>query len=286
LLPLFIYASDASLWLYAPSRQPGLTRSHIYYGTTAMSGHSHAKNVMHQKGKSEAKRSKIFSKLAREIIVSAKQGLPDPAHNPRLRTAIQDARKANMPRDRIERAVKSAQPGGDDAAIYEEIRYEGYGPGGIALIVETLTDNRNRTASEIRMIFSKHNGTLGESGSVAFMFARVGEIVFPAKTASANAMLEAVIDAGGENVESDETAHVVTCSVEDFGAVRSALEAKFGEPESAKLTWVPKAETPVAGAAAQALLKLVDVLEDNDDVQNVFGNYDVSDEDLDKFAVA
>jgi YebC/PmpR family DNA-binding regulatory protein len=249
-----------------------------------MSGHSHAKNVMHQKGKSEAKRSKIFSKLAREIVVSAKQGLPDPAHNPRLRAAIQDARKNNMPGERIARAIKSAQPGGDDAATYVEVRYEGYGPSGIALIVEALTDNRNRTAAELRMIFSKNGGTMGESGSVAFMFSRVGEIVFAAKAASADAMLEAVIEAGGDNVESDETSHTVTCTVEDFGSVRSALEAKFGEPESAKLTWYPKTETLITGDAAQTLLKLVDLLEDNDDVQNVFGNFDIPDEDLEKFA--
>jgi YebC/PmpR family DNA-binding regulatory protein len=239
---------------------------------------------MHQKGKTEAKRSKIFSKLAREIVVSAKQGMPDPAHNPRLRAAIQDARKNNLPRDRIERAIKSAQPGGDDTANYEEGRYEGYGPGGIALIVEALTDNRNRTAAELRMIFSKQGGAMGEAGSVAFMFSHVGEIIFPAKVASADAMLEAVIDAGGENVESDETLHVVTCTLEDFGAVRSALEAKFGEPESAKLTWNPNNEIAVAGETAQNLLKLVDALEDNDDVQTVFGNFDISDEDLEKFA--
>jgi YebC/PmpR family DNA-binding regulatory protein len=249
-----------------------------------MSGHSHAKNVMHQKSKSEAKRSKIFSKLAREIIVAAKQGLPDPAHNPRLRAAIKEARKNSMPGDRVERAIKSAQPGAADAANFDEVRYEGYAPGGIALIVEALTDNRNRTAAELRMLFSKNGGTMGESGSVAFMFARLGEIVFPAKAASADAMLEAVIDAGGENVESDEASHVVTCTVEDFGAVRNALEKKFGEPESAKLTWVPKTETPVAGDAAQVVLKFIELLEDNDDVQNVFGNYDIPDADLEKFA--
>ncbi|MDR3425242.1 MAG: YebC/PmpR family DNA-binding transcriptional regulator [Alphaproteobacteria bacterium] len=251
-----------------------------------MSGHSHAKNVMHQKSKTEAKRSKIFSKLAREISVAAQQGMPDPAHNPRLRAAIQEARKNNLPRDRIDRAIKAGQPGGSDSAHYDEVRYEGYGSGGCALIVEALTDNRNRTAAELRMIFSKLGGSMGESGSVAFMFSRVGEIVYPAKAASADAMLEAVIEAGGENVESDETAHTVTCPVEDFGAVRDALEKKFGEPESAKLTWYPNTETPVSGDAAQSLLKLVDTLEDNDDVQNVFGNYDIPDEELEKFAGA
>ncbi|MDD4616345.1 MAG: YebC/PmpR family DNA-binding transcriptional regulator [Alphaproteobacteria bacterium] len=249
-----------------------------------MSGHSHAKNVMHQKSKTEAKRSKIFSKLAREIIVSAKQGLPDPAHNPRLRAAIQEARKANMPGDRIKRAIQSAQPGAEGAANYEEVRYEGYGPGGVALIVEALSDNRNRTAAELRTLFSKNGGSMGESGSVAFMFSRVGEIVFLAKAASADTMLEAVIEAGGDNVESDEMEHAVTCPVEDFGAVRAALEEKFGEAESAKLTWYPKTETPLAGETAQNLLKFVELLEDNDDVQNVFGNFDISDEDLEKFA--
>lgn len=251
-----------------------------------MSGHSHAKNVMHQKGKSEAKRSKIFGKLAREIAVAAKTGMPDPAHNPRLRAAILEARKNNLPRDRIDRAIKSALPGSADGVNYDEVRYEAYGPGGCALIVEALTDNRNRTAAELRMIFSKNGGSMAESGSVAFMFTRVGEIVYPAKTATADAMLEAVIDAGADNVESDEVAHTITCPVEDFGAVRSALEAKFGDPDSAKLTWYPNTETMLDGDAAQTLLKLVDALEDNDDVQTVFGNFDVSDEDIEKFEAA
>jgi YebC/PmpR family DNA-binding regulatory protein len=251
-----------------------------------MAGHSHAKNVMHQKAKSEAKRSKIFGKLAREIAVAAKQGLPDPAHNPRLRAAIIEARKNNLPRDRIDRAIKSAQPGSAEGVNYDEVRYEGYGPAGIALIVEALSDNRNRTAAELRTIFSKNGGVMGESGSVAFMFTRVGEIVFPVKVASADAMLEAVIEAGGENVESTDTAHIVTCSVEDFGAVRNALEEKFGEPEGAKLVWNPNMQTAVEGENAQHLLKLLDALDDNDDVQTVFGNYDISDEDMEKFDAA
>ena len=251
-----------------------------------MAGHSHAKNVMHQKGKTEAKRSKIFGKLAREIAVAAKQGLPDPAHNPRLRAAIVDARKNNLPRDRIERAIASALPGSAEGANYDEVRYEGYGPGGTALIVEALTDNRNRTAAELRTIFSKGGGAMGESGSVAFMFTRRGEISFAAKAATADAMLEAVIEAGGDNVESDAQMHMVTCAVEDFGAVRDALEKKFGEPESAKLAWNPNMTVAVAGEAAQNLLKLVDALEDNDDVQNVIGNFDISEEDIQKFAAA
>lgn len=245
-----------------------------------MAGHSHAKNVMHQKAKSEAKRSKIFGKLAREIAVAAKQGLPDPAHNPRLRTAIIDARKNNLPRDRIDRAIKSAQPGSADGVNYDEVRYEGYGPGGCALIVEALTDNRNRTAAELRTIFSKGGGAMGESGSVAFMFTRIGEIVFPISVASTDAMFEAVIEAGGDNVETTDAAHIVNCPVEDFGTVRDALEQKFGEPESAKLVWNPNALTPLSGEAAQTMLKLVDTLEDNDDVQHVTGNFDISDEDM------
>ena len=249
-----------------------------------MAGHSHAKNVMHQKSKVEAKRSKIFGKLAREITVAAKQGMPDPAHNPRLRAAVIEARKNNLPRDRIDRAIKSAMPGSADNVNYDEVRYEGYGPGGCALIVEALTDNRNRTAAELRTIFSKQGGTMGESGSVAFMFTRVGEITFAAKTASADAMLEAVIEAGADNVESTDTLHTVTSPVEAFGTVRDALEAKFGEPESAKLAWYPNNFVPVAGETAQTLLKLVDALEDNDDVQTVIGNFDVSDEDMEKFA--
>lgn len=238
-----------------------------------MAGHSHAKNVMHQKGASDAKKAKIFNKLAREIMVSCKTGAPDPDANPRLRAAIIAARKSNMPRERIERAIKSGQPGAADSANYEEMRYEAYGPGGCALILEALTDNRNRTASELRTALSKMGGNLGETGSVAFMFSRVGEIFYPAAVASADAMLEAVIDAGGDNVESDAEWHAVTTTIEDFGSVRDALEKKFGEAESAKLAWVAQNDVEVAGEAAESLKKLIDILDDNDDVQNVFGNY-------------
>ncbi len=237
-----------------------------------MAGHSHAKNVMHQKGISDAKKAKVFNKLAREVMVASKQGMPDPAFNPRLRAAVLAARKGNLPREHIERAIKAGQPGGEDSANYEEVRYEGYGPGGIALIVEALTDNRNRTASELRTAFSKNGGTMGESGSVSYMFDRKGVIVYLAKSASADAMLEAVIEAGGDNVDSDSEIHEITCQVEDFGAVRSALEAKFGEPESAKLDWLPKTETAVSDQVAQELARLVEILEDNDDVQNVITN--------------
>ncbi len=238
-----------------------------------MAGHSHAKNVMHSKAISDAKKGKIFNKIAREITVASKLGSPDPAHNPRLRAALAEARVKNMTKDRIERAIKAGQPGSDDKANYEEVRYEAYGPGGSALIIEALTDNRNRTASEVRTALSKNGGNLGETGSVSFMFDRVGEISYPADKASADAMFEAVIEAGADNVDSEEDAHYITMSVEDYGAVRSALEAKFGEPSSAKLVWIAKNDVEVSGEAAQTLAKLVDILEDNDDVQNVYGNY-------------
>lgn len=251
-----------------------------------MAGHSHSKNIMHQKGKSDAKRSKLFNKLAREITVAAKLGLPDPNSNPRLRAAIAEARVNNMPRDRIERAIKSALPGASDGANYEEVRYEGYGPGGVALIVEALTDNRNRTASELRTAFSKNGGAMGESGSVVFMFARVGEIVFPSKVASADHILEIVVEVGGENVDSGAEYHEITTSIEDFGAVRDALEKKLGEPESAKLVWKPQTLTPITGEPAVALLKLIDVLEDNDDVQTVTGNFDIDASELERLVSA
>lgn len=249
-----------------------------------MAGHSHAKNVMHQKAGSDAKKAKLFNKLAREIMVASKLGMPDPAHNPRLRAAIAEARVNNMPRDRIERAIKSGSPDGDDKANYEEVRYEGYGPGGVALIIEALTDNRNRTASELRTALSKNGGTLGESNSVSFMFSRMGEIIYAAQKASADAMLEVVIDVGGDNVDSDTTQHCITTSVEDFGKVRDGLEKKFGEPASAKLTWRPQNTITLSGEPAQNLIKLLDILDDNDDVQNVFGNYDIAESELAKLA--
>lgn len=243
-----------------------------------MAGHSHAKNVMHQKNASDAKKAKIFNKIAREITVAAKLGSADPGSNPRLRAAIAEARANNMTRDRIERAIKSGQPGGADGnKVYEEVRYEAYAPGGCAIILEALTDNRNRTAAEIRTALSKNGGNLAETGSVSFMFARVGEIVFPADKASSDVMFEAVIEAGGNDVESDEDGHYVTTSVEDFGAVRAALEAKFGEPSSAKLVWEPNNTIEVEGETAQTLTRLLDILEDNDDVQNVYGNYEIKD---------
>ncbi|WP_114394540.1 YebC/PmpR family DNA-binding transcriptional regulator [Oleisolibacter albus] len=241
-----------------------------------MAGHSQFKNIMHRKGAQDAKRQKIFNKLAREITVAAKSGLPDPAMNPRLRAAIQAARAGNMPKDRIERAIKQGTAGGGDDTNYDEVRYEGYGPGGVALIIEALTDNRNRTAGEVRTAFTKFGGTLGETNSVSFMFNRVGQVTYPASAASADAMLEAAIEAGADDVQSDEDAHVVTTATDTLGAVRDALEAKFGAPESAKLTWTPMNTVPVAAEdTATSLMKLLDQLEDNDDVQSVIGNFDI-----------
>jgi len=248
-----------------------------------MAGHSQFKNIMYRKGAQDAKRAKIFTKIIRELTVAAKTGLSDPNANPRLRAAMIAARDANMPKDTMERAIKRGA-GGDDSTAYEEVRYEGYGPGGIALIVEALTDNRNRTASEIRSAFSKAGGNLGETNSVSFMFERKGVIVYPAKAGSADAVFEAALEAGADNVESDAEAHQITCATEDFSAVRDALEAKFGPAREAKLQWLPLNTVPVDGDAADSLLKLIDVLEDNDDVQVVFGNFEFSDETLAKLS--
>ena len=239
-----------------------------------MAGHSQFKNIMHRKGAQDAKRARQFAKMIREITVSARQGLPDPAFNPRLRSAMAAAREANMPRDTIERAVKKAAgaAAGDD---YAEVRYEGYGPAGVAVIVEALTDNRNRTASDVRSAFSKHGGALGETNSVSFMFTRLGVIHYPAKAATPDALLEAAIEAGAENAESTPETHEITCATEDFFSVRDALVEKFGEPATAKLEWRPTTTTTLDEDKATALLKLMDALEDNDDVQNVFANFDI-----------
>jgi YebC/PmpR family DNA-binding regulatory protein len=245
-----------------------------------MAGHSQFKNIMHKKGRADKARSKLFSKLAREITVAAKMGMPDPAFNPRLRTAVLAARAENMPKDNIERAIKKAA--GNDAETYEDMRYEGYGPGGVALIIEALTDNRNRTAGEIRTALTKHGGNLGETNSVSFMFERKGVILYPAKAASADAVFEAALDAGADNVESDGEGHEVTTAPEDLSAVRDALEAKFGAAREAKLQWRPLNTVPVEGDAADSLLKLIDVLEDNDDVQLVSANFEMSDDTLAK----
>ncbi len=241
-----------------------------------MAGHSQFKNIMHRKGAQDARRARQFAKIIREITVSARQGLPDPGSNPRLRAAVTAARQANMPKDTVDRAIKKAAgaSGGDD---YAEVRYEGYGPAGVAVIVEALTDNRNRTASDIRSAFSKHGGALGETNSVSFMFNRMGAIRYPASAGSPDDVLEAAIEAGADNAESDADWHEVTCAVEDFFAVRDALEARFGAPDSARLDWRPTMAVTLDEDRAGSLLKLLDVLEDNDDVQNVYANFDIPD---------
>ncbi len=239
-----------------------------------MAGHSQFKNIMHRKGAQDAKRARIFAKLIREITVSARAGLPDPAANPRLRSAISAALKANMTRDTIDRAIKKATGAGqgDD---YAEVRYEGYGPAGVAVIVEALTDNRNRTASDVRSAFAKHGGALGETNSVSFLFSRLGVVRYAASIASEDAMLEAAIEAGADNVESSPDGHEITCAPESFFAVRDALEQAFGAPESARLDWRPNTVVTLDETKAASLLKLLDVLEDNDDVQNVYANFDI-----------
>jgi len=239
-----------------------------------MAGHSQFKNIMHRKGAQDARRARQFAKLIREITVSARQGLPDPNFNPRLRAAVTAARQANMPKDTVDRAIKKATgaAGGDD---YQEVRYEGYGPAGVAVIVEALTDNRNRTASDARTAFNKHGGALGETNSVSFLFNRLGAIRYPLAAASADAMLEAAIEAGAEDATTDSEGHEVTCPIEDFFAVRDALETRFGAPDSAKLDWRPTTQVTLDQDRATSLLKLLDVLEDNDDVQNVYANFDI-----------
>jgi YebC/PmpR family DNA-binding regulatory protein len=240
-----------------------------------MAGHSQFKNIMHRKGKQDAVRAKLFSKLAREITVAARHGLPDPAMNARLRLAIQNARAQSMPKDNIERAIKKAS--GNEAEAYETIRYEGYGPGGVALIVEALTDNRNRTAGAVRSYFSKFGGNLGETNSVSFMFDRVGVVEYDAASASADAMLEAAIEAGAEDVVSGENGHEIYTGMDSLADVAKALEAKFGEPRKASLTWKPQNAIPVDDEKGEKLLKLMETLNEHDDVQNVYANFEVSD---------
>lgn len=246
-----------------------------------MAGHSKFKNIQHRKGAQDAKRAKIFTKIGREIIVAAKLSGPDPAANPRLRAAIMAGRAVNMPNERIKRAIDSAT-GAGATDNYKNIRYEGYGPNGVAVIVEALTDNGTRTVGEVRSYFSKLGGALGETNSVSFMFDHVGEIVYPAVKASADDMLEAAIEAGADNVESGEDIHEITCAVNDFAGVRDALIAKFGEPEKSGFVWKPNVMTPVDEETAKTILKLIDLLEDNDDVQSVFTNFEVSDEIMER----
>jgi YebC/PmpR family DNA-binding regulatory protein len=240
-----------------------------------MAGHSQFKNIMHKKGRADKARSKLFSKLAREITTAAKLGLPDPTMNARLRTAVLAARAENMPKDGIERAIKKAA--GNDAESYEDMRYEGYGPGGVAVIVETLTDNRNRTAGDVRAAFTKSGGNLAETGAVSFMFDHVGVVEFEATAASADAMLDAAIDAGAEDVASGESGHEVYTAADSLGSVAKALEAKFGEPRKAALVWKPKNTMAVDDDKGEKLINLLDVLNEHDDVQNVYANFEVSD---------
>ncbi len=240
-----------------------------------MAGHSQFKNIMHRKGRQDAAKSKLFGKLAREITVSAKLGTPDPAMNPRLRAAIIAARAENMTKDTIERAIKKAL--GGDAESYEEIRYEGYGPGGVAVIVEVLTDNRNRTAGEVRATFTKSGGHLAETGAVSFMFDHLGVIEYDAKVAGGEAMFEAALEAGADDVVSSESGHEIYAAPDHFGSLTKALEAKFGEPRKSALVWRPQNTVAVDDEQGEKVIKLIDALNEHDDVQNVYANFEVSD---------
>jgi len=247
-----------------------------------MAGHSKFKNIMHRKGRADSARSKLFSKLSREITVAAKSGMPDPTMNARLRLAVANARGESMPKDNIDRAIKKAS--GGDAETYEEIRYEGFGPGGVGVIVEVLTDNRNRAAANVRSTFSKNGGNLGETGSVSFMWDRVGEIVYPATAGSEDTVMEAAIEAGAEDVESDEEGHVIYTAFDQLSEVAGALESALGAARSTSVAWRPKALTPLGGDGAGALLKMLEALDDDDDVQKVYSNEDIAAEDLEKLA--
>jgi YebC/PmpR family DNA-binding regulatory protein len=254
---------------------PAYTAARNNFSIRVMAGHSQFKNIMHRKGRADKARSRLFGKLAREITVSAKLGMPDPAFNPRLRAAILAARVENMPKDNIERAVKKSQ--GSESENYDEIRYEGYGPGGVAVIVEALTDNHNRTAGEVRATFTKSGGNLATTGAVSFMFNHVGAVEYDAKAASADAMLEAAIDAGAEDVSSSEDGHQIFTTPETLRDVAKALEAKFGEPRKAALLWKPQNTVAVDDETGEKLLRLIESLDESDDVQNVYANFEVSD---------
>ena len=247
-----------------------------------MAGHSKFKNIMHRKGRADAVRSKLFSKLSREITVAAKAGLPDPNMNPRLRLAVANAKAESVPKDVIERAIKKSQMG--DAADYTEIRYEGVAPGGVGIIVEVLTDNKNRAAANVRTLFGKLGGNMGATGSVTFNFDRMGQVEYPARAASEDAMMEAAIEAGAEDVESDEDTHTIYTAFEDLNEVAQALEKQFGEAASTRIVWRPKSLVPVTGDQAGTVMRLLEALEDDDDVQNVYSNADISDEDAAKYA--
>ncbi len=248
-----------------------------------MAGHSKFKNIMHRKGRQDGLRSKLFSKLSKEITVAAKSGMPDPAMNPRLRLAVQNAKGQSMPKDNIERAIKKASS--HEGAEYQEVRYEGYGPGGVAVIVETLTDNRNRTASNVRSTFGKNGGSLGETNSVSFMFDRIGEIIYPLSAGEADDVMMAALEAGAEDVISDENGHIIYCGFESIGEVSVALAKELGaEAESVKPIFKPHNGTPINAEKGAILLKLIETLEDDDDVQNVYSNFEISDEDMEIIA--
>ena len=246
-----------------------------------MAGHSKFKNIMHRKGRADSVRSKLFSKLSREITVAAKSGLPDPTMNARLRLAVTNAKAESMPKDNIDRAIKKGAVG--DGESYDEVRYEGFGPGGISLIVEGLTDNRNRAAANVRSTFAKNGGNMGAAGSVTFMFDRLGQLTYPAKAGSEDAIMEAAIEAGAEDTSSDEDGHIIFTGYEAFAEVAAALEPVLGEAKSSKIIWRPRSLTPISGDAVATLLKLLDALDDDDDVQNVYGDYEISDEDMEKY---
>jgi len=247
-----------------------------------MAGHSKFKNIQFRKGRQDKLRSKLFSKLSRDITIAAKAGLPDPDANARLRLAIANAKAESMPKDNIDRAIKKAQ--GGEADSMEEIRYEGFGPGGVGIIVEVLTDNRNRAAANVRAAFSKNGGNLGETGSVSFMFDRVGQIVYPASAGSEEKVFEAAIEAGAQDVSSDEDGHEITTAMEDLSEVATALEASLGAAKSTGIVWKPKTTTPVSSDDAATLMKLIDALDDEDDVQMVTPNAEISDEDMERLA--
>lgn len=247
-----------------------------------MAGHSKWANIQHRKGRQDAARSKLFSKLSKEITVAAKMGDPDPEKNPRLRLAVKEAKANSVPKDVIERAISKSQAGEGDE--YEEIRYEGYGPGGVAVIVEAMTDNRNRTASTVRSTFSKAGGNLAETGAVSFMFERKGMVVYPAQTSDADTIFEAAIEAGAEDVESSDDGHVIYCADTDLNDVSNALEAELGESETSKLIWKPTTTTELDLDGARSVMKLIEILEDDDDVQTVTANFEVSDEVMEELS--
>ena len=248
-----------------------------------MAGHSQFKNIMYRKGAQDAKRAKAFTKIIRELTVSARSGLPDPEMNPRLRAAIAAAKTANMPKDTMERAIRRGS-GEDGGAQYEEVRYEGYGPGSVAVIVEALTDNRNRTVSEVRAAFGKHGGNLGDTGSVSFLFDRIGLVHYAADAASAEEMFEAALETGATDVETSDAGHDVYCAPDDLNVVGDALEKRFGPPEAARLDWKPQTLVPVSEQDASTLFNLLDALDDNDDVQRVVANFEVADDVLERLS--